>query len=102
MAENGRTMATNGSSERGKESEENAPATPVHRVFLRPIAPPAALGLAGFSGSTFIVSMWIAGWWGDAKSPTIFFPFIGVFGGLAQFIAGIYGFLARDTLVSVM
>ena len=29
-------------------------------------------------------------------------PFVGLFGGLAQFIAGLYGFKARDTLVTVI
>ena len=28
--------------------------TPNVSIFLKPIAPPAALGLAGFAGSTFI------------------------------------------------
>lgn len=31
-------------------------------IFLKPIAPPAALGLAGFAGSTFITASWIADW----------------------------------------
>ncbi|KAF2100253.1 hypothetical protein NA57DRAFT_73863 [Rhizodiscina lignyota] len=90
----------------GPESEqkfqqvlENPPSV---QIFLKPIAPPAALGLAGFAGSTFITSSWIANWWGTPTSPTIFFPFVGIFGGLAQFIAGIHGFQARDTLVTVI
>ncbi|KAK8061519.1 hypothetical protein PG994_007885 [Apiospora phragmitis] len=61
-----------------------------------------ALGLAGFSGSTFIVASYIANWRGNAESPIIFFPFVGIFGGLAQFIAVLYGFQARDTLVTVI
>lgn len=52
--------------------------------------------------STFIASMWIASWWGDEESPIVIFPFLGLFYGLAQFIAGIFGFWARDTLVGVM
>jgi hypothetical protein len=76
--------------------------TPHVQIFLKPIAPPAALGLAGFAGSTFIASSYIADWWGGSESPTIFFPFVGIFGGLAQFIAGLYGFQARDTLVTVI
>jgi succinate-acetate transporter protein len=71
-------------------------------IFLRPIAAPAALGLAGFAGSTWITASWIAGWWGDASSPTIFFPFVAFWGGLAQFIAGLYGYPARDVLVTVV
>jgi len=71
-------------------------------IFLRPVAPPAALGLAGFAGSTWITASWIAGWWGSSDSPTVFFPFVALFGGLAQFIAGLFGFNARDTLVTVI
>jgi len=71
-------------------------------IFLRPIAPPAALALAGFSGSTFITAAWIAGWYGDSESPLIFFPFVAFWGGLSQFIAGLLGFLARDVLVTVI
>ncbi|OCK72827.1 hypothetical protein K432DRAFT_411410 [Lepidopterella palustris CBS 459.81] len=71
-------------------------------IFLRPIAPPAALGLAGFSGSTFITASWIAGWWGNESSPTVFFPFVAFFGGLAQFLAGLQGYAARDALVTVI
>jgi uncharacterized protein len=46
------------------------------QIFLQPIAPPAALGLAGFAGSTWITSSYIANWWGNDSSPTIFFPFV--------------------------
>lgn len=85
-----------------KKFDEILDTPPGIQIFLRPIAPPAALGLAGFAGSTFITSSYIANWWGNADSPTIFFPFVGIFGGLAQFIAGIYGFQARDTLVTII
>ncbi len=88
--------------EAGKEFEETLRQKPGIQIVLRPIAPPAALGLAGFAGSTFVTAMWICGWWGDSKSPLTFFPFIGIFGGVGQFIAGLLGFLARDTLVTVV
>ena len=45
-------------------------------ISLRPIAAPAALGLAGFAGSTWITATYIAQWWASEKSPTIFFPFV--------------------------
>ncbi|KAI0017053.1 GPR1/FUN34/yaaH family-domain-containing protein [Xylariomycetidae sp. FL0641] len=76
--------------------------TPGVTIFLQPIAPPAAMGLAGFAASTWITSSYVADWWGTPDSPTLFFPFVGIFGGLAQFIAGIYGYKARDTLVTVI
>lgn len=71
-------------------------------IFLRPIAAPAALGLAGFAGSTWITATYIARWWGNESSPTIFFPFVAIWGGLGQFIAGFFGYAARDTLVTVI
>ncbi|KAH9828955.1 GPR1/FUN34/yaaH family-domain-containing protein [Rhodofomes roseus] len=76
--------------------------TPRVQIFLRPIAAPAALGLAGFAGSTWITASYIAAWWGGPSSPTIFFPFVTLFGGLAQFLAGLQGFPARDVLVTVV
>ncbi|KAL4993154.1 GPR1/FUN34/yaaH family-domain-containing protein [Aspergillus recurvatus] len=75
---------------------------PAVTIFLRPIAAPAALGLAGFAGSTWITATWVANWWGNPESPTIFFPFVAFWGGLGQFIAGLYGYGARDTLVTVV
>jgi succinate-acetate transporter protein len=75
---------------------------PAVRIFLKPLAPPAALGLAGFAGSTWITASWIAGWWGSPSSPTVFFPFAAFWGGLAQFLAGLKGYPARDALVTVI
>lgn len=95
-------LEVNGAGSSGKGYEEILQQKPGINIMLRPLAPPAALGLAGFAGSTFIASMWIAGWWGDEDSPLVIFPFLGMFGGLAQFIAGLFGLWARDTLVSVM
>lgn len=88
--------------DQNKKRDDILDQKPGIQIFLQPIAPPAALGLAGFAGSTWITSSYIANWWGNAESPTIFFPFVGIFGGLAQFIAGLYGFKARDTLVTVI
>lgn len=85
-----------------KRRDEMLQQRPGVQIFLQPIAPPAALGLAGFACSTWITASYIANWWGNAESPSIFFPFVGIFGGLAQFIAGLYGFRARDTLVTVV
>lgn len=87
--------------ERGK-IDEVLGKDPNVTIFLRPIAPPAALGLAGFSGSTFIGSMYIAEWWGNKESPIIFFPFVMLWGGLGQFIAGFFGYHARDTLATIV
>src|SRR5256885_12946320 len=65
------------------------------RVFLQPIAAPSILGLFGFAGATFIVASNLAGWWGTPQSGLALAPFAAMFGGLAQFLAGMWAFRAR-------
>jgi succinate-acetate transporter protein len=72
------------------------------RVFLQPIAAPSILGLFGFAGATFMVAAHMAGWYGDANSNTYLFPFAATFGGLAQFLAGMWAFRARDGVATAM
>ena len=60
------------------------------RVVLQPIAAPSVLGLFGFAGATFIVAAHMAGWYGSASTPGYLFPFAAFFGGLAQFLAGMW------------
>jgi succinate-acetate transporter protein len=72
------------------------------RVFLQPIAAPSILGLFGFAGATFMVAAHRAGWYGDANSNTYLFPFAATFGGLAQFLAGMWAFRARDGVATAM
>lgn len=48
-------LMMNGETE--KEFEETIKQKPGVQIFLQPIAPPAALGLAGFAGSTFITAV---------------------------------------------
>jgi succinate-acetate transporter protein len=72
------------------------------RVFLQPIAPPSILGLFGFAAATFIVSAHLAGWYGSTETPLYLAPFAAVFGGVAQFAAGMFAFRARDGLATAM
>jgi hypothetical protein len=72
------------------------------RVMLQPIAAPSILGLFGFAGATFIVAAHLAGWYGSATSPEFLFPFAAMFGGLAQFLAGMWAFRARDGVATAM
>jgi succinate-acetate transporter protein len=72
------------------------------RVELTPVAAPSILGLYGFAGATFIVASHLAGWWGDPSSPLLLFPFAAFFGGLAQFLAGMWAYRARDGLATAM
>jgi hypothetical protein len=73
------------------------------RVFLQPIAAPSILGLFGFAGATFIVAANLAGWYGNhTTSPLFLAPFAAVFGGMAQFLAGMWAYRARDGLATAM
>src|SRR5919199_6956321 len=72
------------------------------RVFLQPIAAPSILGLFGFAGATFIVASNVAGWWGTPESGLALAPFAAMFGGLAQFLAGMWAYRARDAIATAM
>lgn len=72
------------------------------RIFLRPIAAPSILGLYGFAGATFIVAAHLAGWYGNEQTILFLFPFAAIFGGVAQFLAGMWGYIARDGIATAM
>jgi len=68
----------------------------------RPIAVPWVLGLFSLSGATFVVAAHMAGWFGGPTSALFLFPFAAVFGGLAQFLAGMWAYQAGDALATAM
>lgn len=72
------------------------------RIVLQPIAAPSILGLFGFSAATFIVSAHLAGWYGTPTSGEYLFPFAAMFGGLAQLLAGMWAYRARDGIATAM
>jgi succinate-acetate transporter protein len=72
------------------------------QIVLQPIAFPSILGLFGFAGATFVVAANLAGWYGSGTTPDYLFPFAAFFGGLAQFLAGMWAFKARDGLATAM
>ena len=72
------------------------------RIVLTPIAAPSILGLFGFFAATLLVGSHLAGWWGSASAPTLVFPFAFFLGGLAQFVAGVWAYRARDGLATAM
>jgi uncharacterized protein len=72
------------------------------RVFLQPIAAPSVLGLFGFAVATFMVAANVAGWYGNAKTPLYVAPFAMAFGGVGQFLAGMWAYKARDALATAM
>ncbi len=72
------------------------------RVVLAPIAAPSILGLFGFSAATLMVGAYLAGWYGSVTTPLYLFPFALVVGGIAQFLAGMWAYKARDGLATAM
>ena len=78
--------------------EERTPA----QVVLQPVAAPSILGLYGFAGATFIVAANMAHWFGTSQTALYLAPFAAMFGGLAQFLAGMWSFKARDGVASAM
>ena len=72
------------------------------RIMLQPIAAPSILGLFGFAGATFMVAAHLAGWYGGTNSGQYLFPFAAMFGGLAQFMAGMWAYRARDGIATAM
>lgn len=72
------------------------------RIYLQPIAAPSILGLYGFAGATFMVAANMVHWYGNDASGLYLFPFAAIFGGLAQFLAGMWAFKARDGVATAM
>jgi uncharacterized protein len=72
------------------------------RVVLTPIAAPSILGLFGFMGATTMIASWMAGWYGDATTPGTVWPFALTFGGIAQLLAAMWCYRARDGVGTAM
>jgi succinate-acetate transporter protein len=85
-----------------RQAVPNGDWRPAARLMLQPIAAPSILGLYGFAAATFIVAAHIAGWYGSTSSPEYLFPFAAMFGGVAQFAAGMWAYRARDGLATAM
>jgi uncharacterized protein len=92
----GATGQTNGASGELREWRDHA------RVFLQPIAAPSILGLYGFAAATFIVTAYLVGWYGTSTSPLLIFPFATAAGGIAQGVAALWAFRARDGLATAI
>jgi succinate-acetate transporter protein len=77
-----------------EETRYTASSAPASPVPLAPaVANPAALGLAGFALTTFVLSAHNAGWANDLTWVGLAF----FYGGLAQFMAGMWEFRANNT-----
>jgi hypothetical protein len=71
-------------------------------IWLQPVAAPSILGLYGFAGATFMVAAHMAHWFGTAQTDMVLWPFAAFFGGLAQFMAGMWAYKARDGVATAM
>lgn len=72
------------------------------RVVLTPLAAPSILGLFGFFIGTIMVGTNLAGWWGSSASGTTIWPFALTAGGIAQLLAGMWAYRARDGVATAM
>lgn len=75
---------------------------PQAHIWLQPVAAPSILGLYGFAGATFMVAAHMAHWFGGAQTNMVLWPFAAFFGGLAQFLAGMWSYKARDGVATAM
>lgn len=71
------------------------------RVVLTPTASPSAMGLFAFASATLIAAGYLAGWYGKATTLFYWAPFFVAFGGIGQFLAGMWSYRARDTIATV-
>ncbi len=71
------------------------------RLVITPTASPSAMGLFAFSAATLLVAGHLAGWYGKSATAMYFAPFCLAFGGIGQFLAGMWSYKARDTIATV-
>src|SRR5215204_6878544 len=74
----------------------------IARINLQPIAAPSILELYAFAGSTLIIAANMAGWYGGPDTALYLIPLTTVFGGIAQFAAGMWAYKARDAIATAM
>src|SRR3954471_20642380 len=72
------------------------------RVVLTPLAAPSILGLFGFFIGTIMVGSNLAGWWGTSTSGMTIWPLALTAGGIAQLLAGMWAYRARDGVATAM
>jgi len=72
------------------------------RVMLQPIAAPSVLGLYGLAGAVFMVAANMAHWFGSSNTTFLLVPFAAIFGGLAQFLSGMWAYKARDAVATAV
>lgn len=70
-------------------------------ISLSPVAAPSILGWFGSAVTAFTVSANLAGWYGNgALTPLVLSPLVFSFGGIAQLLAAMWAYRARDGLAT--
>lgn len=87
--------------ERVEAVEAARPAIETH-ISLQPVAAPMILGLYALASGVFLLGSFILGWFPDNSNPLGLFPFIGLFAGLAQLLAAMWAYRARDGLGTIL
>lgn len=72
------------------------------RIQLQPIAAPSILGYFGLAAAACVIGGHLAGWYGSGTAPEYLFPFVALFGGLAQFMAAMWAYRARDGVATAI
>ena len=72
------------------------------RVVLTPMAAPSIMGLSGFMIATVMLGAWQAGWYGNATTPLVIWPFALVAGGVLQSVAAVASLRARDGVATAV
>jgi len=85
-----------------RQMPETVGGQPQAQIWLQPVAAPSILGLYGFAGATFMVAAHMAHWFGGTQTDMVLWPFAAFFGGLAQFLAGMWAYKARDGVATAM
>ncbi|MDN5914306.1 MAG: acetate uptake transporter [Pseudonocardia sp.] len=78
------------------EMEAQPTSSPEHASPANPVADPAPLGLGAFAATTFLLSLFNAGIVAESLEPVVL-PVALFYGGLAQFLAGMWEFRNRNT-----
>lgn len=81
--------------------ERRVPPAVTH-VTLQPVAAPMILGLLSLASATFIVGAYWAGLYSPGATLPLLLPFVAIFGGLTQLLAGMWSFRARDGLGTIL
>ncbi len=72
------------------------------QIYLQPVAAPMILGLFSLASATFVVGSFLAHWYAPSASVMLLVPFVAIFGGLTQLLAGMWAYRARDSLATAI